>query len=278
VAVDDAGATLGAYEPMDRYRALALGAATTGAARIGGGVAVRHITSTDRVLTKRDGVTTTNVWGFSLDLGLLAEADVARLLGQPHLGPVRPALTVAVGYAQANLGGEVAYSGAPPVPLPRTARLGWSAHAGLDLPTAVGPVRLAEGAFSVQAEHSLVRRGDRPGAYRYAPFLGDLDPYPHGLAGSGNDVVTGRRGWRLSVAETLAYSRGGFDGWGFSDVRTHGLEVRLAGPLKVAALLTGSDRVAELARRFDLRYTHAVVFEGAQNESAFDGLTLAVRR
>ncbi|HLT48669.1 MAG TPA: hypothetical protein VK002_15650 [Rubricoccaceae bacterium] len=281
VAVDERGAALGSYEPVDRYRALALGAATTGAVRVGVGATVRHVTSTDRVLVASDGVRTEDIWGLTFDLGLLAEADVARLLGRPRLPfgvPVQPALSVAVGYAQANLGGEVPYSGAAALPLPRTARLGWSALGGLDLTTAAGPLRLVEGAFAVQAEHSLVRAGDQPGEFRYEGFLGDLDPFRHGVLGEGNDVVTGRHGWRVAVAETVAYSRGGFDGWGFTDVRTQGLEVRLAGPLKAAALLTGSGRLGELASRFDLRLTHAVVFRGEAHESTFDGLTLVVRR
>src|SRR5690606_24681300 len=104
VAVNGRGEAQGAYRPMDRYRALALGVATTGAARVGLGATVRHVTSTDAILLRDDGVATTNVWGFTFDAGLLAEADVARLLGRPTLGPLHPALTVAAGYAQVNLG------------------------------------------------------------------------------------------------------------------------------------------------------------------------------
>ena len=278
MAVDERGAAVGSYEPVDRYRALALGAATTGAARVGIGATVRYITSTDRVLVQDDGVRTKDIWGFTFDLGALAEADVTRLLGKPRLGVLQPALSVAVGYAQENLGGEVPYSRGLALPLPRIAQLGWSAHAGLDLPTTVGALRLVDGTLAVQAEHSLVRYGDQPGRYRYAAFLGDLDLFRNGFLGDGNEVVTGRRGWRLGLAETVAFSRGGFDGWGFSDVRTHGLEVRLAGPLKAAALVTGSGRLAEVARQFDLRLTHAVVFSGQAQESRFDGLTLVVRR
>ncbi|MDX1421311.1 MAG: hypothetical protein R3181_15200 [Rubricoccaceae bacterium] len=278
VVVDAEGAPLGAYEPTDRYYALALGAATTGAARVGVGATVRHVRSTDRVVLGEDGVETANVWGFTFDLGLLAEADVTRLLGEPPLGRLRPALSVAAGYAQTNIGGEVAYTGSPKAPLPRTARLGWSARAGLDLPTAVGPLRLAEATLSIQAEHSLVRHGEAPGQYRYAALLGDLDPLSNGLLGDGTDTVTGRRGWRIAVGETVVYSRGGFDGWGFRDVEAYGFEVRAAGPLKAVALLSGDRRLADWSRRFDLRFTRSVVFSGETNESVFSGLTLVVRR
>lgn len=281
VAVDEQGAPLGAYEPVDRYRALAVGAGTTGAVRVGFGAAARHVTSTDRVRVEGEQLSTTSVWGFTFDLGLLAEADVTRLLGRPRLGGalgLQPSLAVSAGYAQTNLSGEVAYSGSPALPLPRTARLGWSASAGLDLPTDVGALRLVEGTLAVQAEHSLVRREDLTGRYRYRAFVGDLHVFEHGFLGHGNAVVTGRHGWQLSVAETFALSRGSFDGWGFFDAQTHAVEARLAGPLKGAALLTGSGRLAEFARRFDLRLTHAVVFSGDAQESTFDGLTFVVRR
>jgi hypothetical protein len=246
--------------------------------RVGVGTAVRHVTSTDRVVVKGRGLETTDVWGFTFDLGLLAEADVARLAGRPRLGPVEPVFTVSAGYAQTNVGGEVAYSGAPAMPLPRTARLGWSTRVGLDVPTPAGRLRLAEGTLTVQAEHSLVRRGNLPGRYAYRPLIGSLDLFENAFLGRGNAVVTGRHGWQLALAETVALSGGRFDGWGFTNVRTHGVEVQLAGPLKGAALLTGSSRLAELARRFDLRLTHAVVFSGEEHESTFDGLTLVVRR
>jgi hypothetical protein len=281
IAVDEHGEALGAYEPVDRYRALGVGAATTGAVRVGVGGTVRHVTSTDRVLVEDARVATTSVWGFTFDLGVLAEADVTRLLGRPRLSlalPLQPSLTVAAGYAQTNLSGEVNYSGLPAMPLPRTARLGWSARAGLDLPTRAGTLRLVEGLFAVQAEHSLVRYDEQRGQYKYRTVVGDLDVYRNGLLGRGNEVVTGRHGWQMTLAETVAFSRGGFDGWGFYDARTHGLELRLAGPLKGAALLTGSGRLAEAARRFDLRLTHAVVFSGDAQESTFDGLTFVVRR
>src|SRR5690606_18613615 len=85
VAVDERGAALGSYEPVDRYRALALGAATTGAVPAAVGAPVPHVTSTARVLVASAGVRTEDIWGLPSDLGLLAEAAAARPPGRPRL-------------------------------------------------------------------------------------------------------------------------------------------------------------------------------------------------
>ncbi|NNF57898.1 MAG: hypothetical protein HKN04_06620 [Rhodothermaceae bacterium] len=275
-AINAQGESIGAYEPVDRFRALALGAATTGPVRLGLGATARHVVSTDRAVVEADGISTSNIWGITFDLGLLADADVTALLGHPTLGVLRPALSISAGYAQANIGGMVGYSGAPSQPLPRTARLGWSQTLGFDLPTAIGPFRLVEETSSVQAEHSLVRRTET--GYGYRPVLGDMNVFQHALLGRGNEVVTGRRGFRLELGETVAFSRGSFDGWGFEEVQTRGFELHLAGPLKAAALMTGSDRLAAVATRFDVRYTRSVYFAGELNESTFHGLSLTVTR
>ena len=275
--VNAQGESVGGYEPVDRYRALGLGVATTGPVRLGLGTTVRHVVSTDRVTVDEQGVETSNVWGLTFDAGFMAEADVMALVGQPTMGGLRPALSVSAGYSQANIGGMVAYSGSNSQPLPRVARLGWAGSAGLDLPTTAGPLRLFEAAVSVQAEHSLVRRAD-DGSYRYEPVLGDLNVIQNAFLGRGNEVVTGRSGVQVMVGETVGFSRGRFDGWGFSEVATRGLEVRLAGPLKAAAALTGSASLVRLASQFDVRYTRSVYFAGDLNESTFNGVTLVVGR
>ncbi len=275
--VSETGLAQASYEPVDRYRALALGAATTGSVRVGLGGTARHVTSTDRAEFVEGRAEVSSLYGFTFDLGLLAEADVAALLGRPRLGSVRLALSLATGYAQTHIGGTVRYSGfTTRLALPRTATLGWSGTAGLDLPTAHGAWRLVEADVAVQAEHSLVREPEE-GRYHYARTLGDL-AVRDALFGRGSDAVTGRHGLRVTLAQTVALSRGGFDGWGFDDVRTRGFEFHLAGPLRAVSWATGDGRFAALTERFDLRFAHAVYFDGDLHESTFDGLTLVVRR
>ena len=278
VVVDDVGEAVASYQPRDRYRALSMGLATTGAARIGIGTTIRHVSSTDRASMDNEGVSVSNVRGITVDVGVLAEADVARLLGSATIGRLQPSLSVAVGYAQSNIGGTVAYSGQfAASALPRTARLGWSASGGVGVPLTVTSLQIAEVDVSVQAEHLLVRENG-VADYSYEPFLGELNVIDNGLLGRGSSTVTGRHGYRIAFLESFAVSRGGFDGWGFDDVKTRGMEFRLAGPLKLLGELTGNSRLSSFADRFDVRFTRSVYFSGMPNESTFNGISFVVKR
>jgi hypothetical protein len=216
--------------------------------------------------------------GFTLDLGILAEADITRLMGNPQIGRVQPELSVAIGYAQSSIGGTIGYTGQPSrSALPRTARLGWSASAGLALPVGSTSLKALQADISVQAEHLLVRHGDE-NAYSYEHILGNLDVIENGLLGRGSADVTARHGVRVAFFETLAVSQGGFDGWGFQHAETGGLEFRLAGPLKILGGLLDNARLSEIADRYDVRFSRSVYFKNESNESTFSGISFVVHR
>ena len=61
-------------------------------------------------------------------------------------------------------------------------------------------------------------------------------------------------------------------------MKTRGMEFRLAGPLKIMSEITGNTRLANLANRYDVRFTHSVYFYGGLNESTFSGISFVVRR
>ena len=278
VLVDEFGEAIASYQPRDMYRALSLGVATTGAARLGIGATTRYVTSTDGASIENERLTVSSLHGFTLDLGVLAEADITRLLGRPSFGRVQPTLSVAAGYAQSNIGGTVAYSGQfAASALPRTARLGWSASGGLAIPLEATSLQIVQADVSVQAEHLLVRENG-VADYSYEPFLGSLNVIRNGLLGRGSATITARHGYRIAFLESFSISRGGFDGWGFEDVKTRGMEFRLAGPLKIISEITGNTRLANLANRYDVRITRSVYFYGGLNESTFNGISFVVKR
>jgi hypothetical protein len=115
------------------------------------------------------------------------------------------------------------------------------------------------------------------GDYTYAPALGDVGVLD-ALAGRGDASVTGRRGIRFAFAETFAVRMGWFGGAGFDNTASRAFEVRLAGPLKLGAALAGSPRLADAARRMDLRWIRAVTFIGSPYETTMNGFSLLVRR
>ncbi len=278
IFVDDAGQTIASYQPRDRYHALSVGVATAGAARIGIGTTARYISSTDRARMENDELAVSSLRGFTFDAGVLAEADISRILGQPSIGSVQPTFSVAAGYSQSSIGGTIAYTGQfSSSALPRTARLGWSASGGLTMPLETTSLQFVQADVSMQAEHLLVRENEDY-SFSYAALLGDINMIDNGLLGRGSDTVTGRHGYRVSFLETFALARGGFDGWGFQDVKTRGVEFHLAGPLKILGEVTGNARLADLASRYDVRFSHSVYFHGESNESTFNGISFVVKR
>jgi hypothetical protein len=271
------------YAPIDRFAALSVGGATRGAVRVAMGATVRHLSTTDRVTVSNGRASVSSRRGVTADLGLAASADLAAVAGSPEFalpgdGRLRPALEITAGYAQTHVGGTMRYSGGEAAALPRTARLGWSAVAGIDLefPAMAGALRVLEGEIVAQAETRLVRE-NADGDYSYAPALGDVGALD-ALAGRGDATVTGRRGIRVGLLETVAISRGWFGGAGFENTASRAVEVRLAGPLKLAAAIGGSRRLADTAGRLDLRWIRAVTFIDSPFETTMNGFSLIVRR
>lgn len=278
VFVGEDGNALATYEPQDRYRALSLGAATTGAVRIGLGGTFRHITTTDQATYADNSLDVTRLSGVSFDMGVLVNADVTRLLGVSSADMFYPDLKVSIGYSQTNIGREIFYTGSPKAsPMPRTARIGWSLSAGFDIPLQSNRLRLLQTDVSLQSEHLLVRQGPE-GEYSYRRFLGDMNLFENGLLGRSSEIVTARNGIRFTLAETISFSRGHFDGWGFDNVSTRGTDIHLAGLLKIIGTLAGQDSLRMFAESYDVRFTRSTYFKGGPNESSFSGVTFLVRR
>ena len=259
------------FTPGDRYRALGLGVATQGAVRLAAGATGRAIATSDAPTWTGERYRTATLYGASLDLGLAAEADVTRLAGAPRLGPLAPDVQLRAGYGQTHISGHVRYAGFEASPLPRTAALGWSARAGLDLPLRARAVRLVDLEASFQAERSLVRADD------YAPLLGGLSPLA-ALGGTGDADTVGRRGARVVLGETLALGAGRYDGWGYDGVQTRSAELRAGGALSLIAALADRPELDALARRTDLRLGRVSTFVGTPEETARTQFTLVLTR
>lgn len=267
------------FQPVDRYRALSGGAGLAfgpaDAFRAAVGATARYVTSTDAPVWNGTGFSVGQIRGMTADAGAMASVDVAALAGRPHVGVLRPALDVTAGYAQSHLGGAVQYSGFERQTLPRTAAVGWSARAGLDLPTAVRPVRLVEAEVAVQTERRLITAGP-DGNVTTARVTGGMRAGQI-LTARHDDLTTARSGVRLALAETLALSWGGFEGGGYREVRTRGVEVSAAGAFALAASRLAPGPLADALGRTDLRLARETVFAGTPEASSRTTLTLVVR-
>jgi hypothetical protein len=115
----------------------------------------------------------------------------------------RPILAIATGYSQSNIGGKSKYIDAAQAdPLPRTARIGLSINAGLEVfdNEAVWRVVSFEGLH--EAEQLLVR--SRVGEeVDYARFLGDINLWKNVILGESGPLVITKRGWELNILEGM---------------------------------------------------------------------------
>ncbi len=262
-------------DPTDRYHALGASVATTGAVRVALGATARYITSTDTPVYDGTRFTVGRLRGVTADVGALVTADVAALAGRPRLGALTPALDVSAGYAQTHLGGQVKYSGFAAEALPRTGALGWSARTGIDLAVGGRALRLVEAEGAFQAERRLARQeGVRT---TFAPLTGGTS-LSSALAGSGDDATTGRRGFRLGLAETLSIAWGRFDGGGYRDVATRSVEVRTAGAFAFAATRLAHGPLTDALRRADLRVGRTTVFAGTPDAATRTTVSLVIGR
>ena len=262
------------FDPTDRFRALGVSVGTVGAVRASVGVTARLVTSTDAPVFDGARYTVGRLVGGTADVGALVSADVARLAGNPRIGPLAPALDLSAGYAQTHLGGMVRYSGFGSQSLPRTGALGWSARAGLDLHVGTTTLRLIEAEGAFQGERRLVRESNDVTSYA---ALTDGFRISDALTGSGDDVTTGRNGVRLGLAETLSLSWGRFDGGGYRSIATRGVEVRTAGLFTLAAQHIAPGRLADALARTDLRVGRSTVFAGTDSASARTTVSLVIR-
>jgi len=262
------------YAPADRFRGLSLAVGTTGDVRVAAGVTGRYVTSTDVPVWTGDAYETGAKRGATFDGGVAASANVAALAGRPMVAGLRPALDVTAGYAQTNVSGGIRYAGFGTQALPRLGALGWSATAGVDLPTRAGTLRLVEAEVARSAERLLVE--EQGVTTRYAALIGGM-PVGAPLAGAGDARTVGRAGLRLAVAETIAFSWGRFEGWGYAPSRITGWEVRTAGAARAVAGLTSSPVLDALART-DLRVGRTTVWAGTENAETRTTLTLVIGR
>jgi hypothetical protein len=141
---------------------------------------------------------------------------------------------------------------------------------------AAGTLRVVEIELAIQSETRLVRES-ADSEFSYAPAMGDMS-IADAVVGRGDDVVTGRRGFRVTLLDAISVSQGWFGGAGYPNTASRALEFRLAGPLRIAAGLTGSRRLAAAAARFDLRLTRAVTFIDTPHETTMHGFSLLARR
>ncbi len=271
VATDDQGNVIGDFDPgLDQSVAFGAGGAVDGPLRIRAGASLRHYVSS---AIPREQGDDTRARSLTADLGLDVTAPVGRWIMPSPDGGFQLVADVTAGYALRGL--ELTATSVPSDFGSVSGQAGRTPSAGVHVlvgfDTALG-TRLAFRGASFE----FMTTSDDPGAELWgmsarSVLLGTADE-------NGSDLA--RRGYRLTLAETLTFSGGSSRGASFVGREGQGATFSLGGALRLAGLLGAGDGVHDLGRRFDVRYTYAAyTFPG---DVPFDrtvghGLTLRVR-
>jgi hypothetical protein len=152
----------------------------------------------------------------AIDWGLLLNIPISKLaindfvykpVGNTEL---KPTINLSLGYSRSNIGKEIFYI-APDqgVPLPLTARLGYTLSLGADLHYKGLSINFMNFDFTVEAEDLLVNYYSYLG-FSYQGIGGDIKPWQNLIELKQTDNVILRRGLKLSLFETISFLFGSF--------------------------------------------------------------------
>ena len=250
---DDQGNSLGVFDPgADQTLAVGIGAAVGGPVRVRVGTSVRGYAS-EAFPTPEGGEG--RVRSLAADVGLDVTAPVGRWIMPTPADGFQLVADVTAGYALRGIGisessldvefaGFVStVSGRPD----QTPSAGVTVLLGLD--AGVGTPHAMRGA----SLEFLTTADDASGADFWGLSATNV------LLGAGGefDRAVVRRGYRLTLAETLTLSMGRLRGASFVERESAGATLSLGGALRLAGALGAGEEVSEVGRRVDLRYTYA---------------------
>jgi len=170
-----------------------------------------------------------------------------------------PNANASIGYAKKNIGDAVVdfYSYIDnPLPLPKTARLGYSVSAGLDWYYNSMWFGLFIAEYSVDAVDLLVNETEIPGIQ--SGLLGDISISKHLIDGNGDEKVDVHRGYRLRFLDTFQLLGGSWDNKYWSTkATTSGYVLTLKGLFRILASGSDNSFIQYLGKHFDVQYAYS---------------------
>jgi hypothetical protein len=273
---------LGTFESKDYYYAYSLGIGVDYFVQFNAGITYKSIISilSDQPVGEEQGSGKAEV--SAIDYGLLLNIPVIRLIDDdPTLDifenvPSIPFLNISFGLSRTNIGDEVYYiDPAQADPLPRSARLGYGISTGMDLQFADTDINIFDLAFTVDAWDILIERDDM-GKTEYQSGLGDINFDKHVIQIKGDDKVVSHAGLQISLLETVVFRNGHFNGRGFHDRKTNGIEMRAKGLLKLLDKFSDDPTMKFIADHFDIRYYNTNYFSDYILETKITGIALVI--
>ncbi len=209
------------------------------------------------------------------DYGILITAPLHRFIFKPGKdAKLRPLLDFSVGYSKTNSSSEIKYNDfIPELPLPRTARLGYSARGGIGITFERKHFQAFEAYFSVEANDLLVKQEDN--GFSYQGFIGDIDISKHIIKAQGDEKVTSRVGYGIELFETLYLAGGFYEGGGFEKTNTFGFGIRTKGIFRLFQTKYTKNAFSFIFDNMDFQYYSSVYSVYPGDEVRFNGVMVS---
>ena len=211
------------------------------------------------------------------DYGIMITAPLHRFIfGRSEERTLRPLLDFTIGYSRTNVADEVKYHpSVPGLPVPRTARLGYSVRGGMGITYDRKPFQAFEAFFSVEANDILVELNEN--SFSYQGFLGDIDISKHILKAKGDENVVSRVGYGLELFETIFLGGGFYEGAGFANTTTFGFGIRTKGIFRLFQTKYTKNAFSFILDTMDFQYYTSTYSVFPNDEVRFHGIMVSVK-
>lgn len=268
------------YVSYDEFNAYAFGVGIDYYVQFNVGLTYKKITSVlsspswmNTIGKSYEATPSTFDYGFLLTVPVIKIIDPNYYLFKYKALPAHPYFNFSIGYARLNQGGEAVYADqAQADPLPRTARLGYSFSAGLDLTLKNTSIKIIDYSFTVDADDILIERNSL--SYSYQSGIGDIQIGRNLIELKSSDKVVVHKGHYINFYETISLMIGRFDGNGYYSRKASGWGVSAKGVLKMLKANLENNVVDYIADHFDVQYYSTKLFQDIPIETNLKGIGL----
>ena len=210
------------------------------------------------------------------DYGILITVPLHHLIfKQSKNRKLRPMLDFSVGYSKTNSGSEVRYNDLiPGLPLPRTARLGYSVRGGIGITYNKMLYQAFEAYFTVEANDLLVKQ--EGSGFSYQGFLGDIDISRHIMKAEGDEKVSSRVGYGIELFETVFLAAGFYQGAGFDKTNTLGFGIRTKGIFRLFRKKYTKNAFSFIIESMDFQYYTSLYSVYPNEEVRYHGVMVSI--
>ena len=276
VVTDEQGNIIGRYESWENYNALCAGLGIEYYIQLSFGLALKHAKSELGLPEIQVGAETRSTGSESdmIDYGFHIFVPILRFYTDPIKNSANPQqawlpeFDFSLGYTKANIGDPVPYYLTNlPLPLPRTARLGYAVSIGLDWYYNSQWFKIFSADYSVDALDLLI---DKEHSNRIqSGLLGDIHIGNNLLKGNADQNVDVHKDYRFRFFETFQILSGSWDGENWNKPVTSGFAFTLKGLFKYLASVSDNQIIQYIGRHFDLQYVYSKV--DVEGENPWDG-------